>query len=182
MWISCFWGRQNGFSIFFFLFLEINWKCGYGECKWQNHRRKKKKEWNQGGWPLPTNWTCLLTPHSSSRTFPFFASNSSTIPIPFLNSYTFVLLCLLTEVLQEAPVNALGFLPELCVEAPQNADPCWSTTQESHNTHKNHTAQEEQIINMKEPKNTRWALPRHLKGTTCPWEGVRTTSLGSLKT
>lgn len=111
---------------------------------------------------------CLQTEHvSKSRTPPSFASNSITILIPLPSFYRFVLLCLITEVLQEAPVNALGFLPKVCVESPQNADPCWSTTQETHNTHKNQAAQEEQTINMKDPNH--WlCFTQTLEGNNLP--------------
>lgn len=80
----------------------------------------EKKEQNQGHMASAYKVNCLLIPHSSSRTLPSFASNSTTILIPFSDSsYTSVLLYLITEVLQEAPVNALGFLPKLCVVTPK---------------------------------------------------------------
>lgn len=112
---------------------------------------------------------CPQTEHvSSSRTLPSFASSSTTILIPLLSSYTFVLLWLITEVLQEAPTNALGFLPKPCVESPQNADPCY--TQALHYTHNTHKNQEEQTINMKDPKH--WlGFTQTLEGHNLPMGG-----------
>lgn len=124
---------QKRLNFFLFLFLEINSTCQYGQCK------RHTKEVETGGkgmksghtgsaynlnlcpWPPTPVWdTSLLCFKFHHNTY----SISHRVP-PRFGPFHHHLVPSIREILQEAPVDALGFLPLLLyVESPPNPHSC----------------------------------------------------------